>query len=87
MVEEKVRKGVVAMRRHPSCDLSDLTSTVRRLRNNLRAGGDWHEVFGVSKRIVLLSDAQFGSKEDALMAAQMIKFYKIAVATSLFASM
>jgi hypothetical protein len=57
MAVEKVKKGVVAIRRYLTCDRSDLTQAVRRLRDELYARSDWHEAFGVSKQIVLLSDA------------------------------
>jgi hypothetical protein len=60
----------------PASD-SDLTQAVRRLRDELHAGGDWHEAFGVSKQIVLLSDAQFESKEDTVMAAKLQKKFDI----------
>jgi hypothetical protein len=44
---------------------------VRKLRDELHVGGDGHKVFGKSKRIVLLSDAQWESKEDTEKMAKL----------------
>jgi hypothetical protein len=71
MAVEKVRKGVVAVRRHPTCDLGDLTTAVRKMRDGFHAGGNSHEAFGKSKQVVLLSDAQFESEEDGTKAAEL----------------